>query len=171
MASASLTLVLARCSHPVVRARTGTPAVHGAAYPCLHCTHGRAVGLTSPGLCRTVRQVLYIAYCFFCLIVLSAYTANLTSFLSITNLKTAVGSLQVRMEQGWLCLFVPPGCLSSHYRSLPFPSLSAWVILMRVCSLCITGCRGSWASRTDWEAPGLSTRGNRGSPFYVPGAG
>lgn len=73
-----------------------------------------------------VRQVLYIAYCFFCLIVLSAYTANLTSFLSITNLKTEVGSLQVGMGTGRvLCLLLTPGGPSSPFLSgsllvLPF---------------------------------------------------
>ena len=41
-------------------------------------------------------QVLYVVYCFFCLIVLSSYTANLTSFLSVKRADQGISGLQVR---------------------------------------------------------------------------
>ncbi|GLC49369.1 hypothetical protein PLESTB_000212100 [Pleodorina starrii] len=39
-------------------------------------------------------QVLYVVYCFFCLIVLSSYTANLTSFLAVQRADDGITGLQ-----------------------------------------------------------------------------
>ncbi|KAG2443509.1 hypothetical protein HXX76_001862 [Chlamydomonas incerta] len=63
-------------------------------------------------------QVLYVVYCFFCFILLSAYTANLTSFLSVQRAAVAIGSLEdIARDRGILAVNPNGSTAAYFYRS------------------------------------------------------
>ncbi len=62
-----------------------------------------------PSTATAYLQVLYIVYCFWCLIVLSAYTANLTSYLAVQQTVTRITGMEVG-EQIRACDIPSCGC-------------------------------------------------------------
>ncbi|GLC73367.1 hypothetical protein PLESTF_001367700, partial [Pleodorina starrii] len=68
-------------------------------------------------------QVLYVVYCFFCLIVLSSYTANLTSFLAVRRAFVGVSGLQDLVRDNSL-IGVNPGGSTAAYFSTSQDSLA-----------------------------------------------
>ncbi|KAG2438363.1 hypothetical protein HYH02_010818 [Chlamydomonas schloesseri] len=62
-------------------------------------------------------QVLYLAYCFFCLIVLSSYTANLTSFLAVRRAELGIQGLQDLVRDNGLLGVNPNGSTAAYFAS------------------------------------------------------
>ncbi|KAG2433771.1 hypothetical protein HXX76_008132 [Chlamydomonas incerta] len=62
-------------------------------------------------------QVLYLAYCFFCLIVLSSYTANLTSFLAVRRAAVGIQGLQDLVRDNALLGVNPNGSTAAYFAS------------------------------------------------------
>ncbi|GIL75503.1 hypothetical protein Vretifemale_5278 [Volvox reticuliferus] len=61
-------------------------------------------------------QVLYVFYCFFCLIVLSSYTANLTSFLAVQRANEGIVGLQDVVRKSGLIAINANGATASYFR-------------------------------------------------------
>ncbi|GIL51400.1 hypothetical protein Vafri_7403 [Volvox africanus] len=60
-------------------------------------------------------QVLYVVYCFFCLIVLSSYTANLTSYLAVRRAYVGVSGLQDLVKGNFLVAINPNGSTDAYF--------------------------------------------------------
>ncbi|GIL63428.1 hypothetical protein Vafri_17470 [Volvox africanus] len=60
-------------------------------------------------------QVLYVVYCFFCVIVLSSYTANLTSFLAVRRADEGIEGLQDVLLKSGLIAVNPNGSTASYF--------------------------------------------------------
>ncbi|GLI61922.1 hypothetical protein VaNZ11_004447 [Volvox africanus] len=60
-------------------------------------------------------QVLYVVYCFFCLIVLSSYTANLTSYLAVRRAYVGVSGLQDLIKGNFLVAINPNGSTDAYF--------------------------------------------------------
>ncbi|GIL75500.1 hypothetical protein Vretimale_8129 [Volvox reticuliferus] len=60
-------------------------------------------------------QVLYVVYCFFCLIVLSSYTANLTSYLAVRQSYVGVSGLQDLAKGNFLVAINPNGSTDAYF--------------------------------------------------------
>ncbi|GIL75501.1 hypothetical protein Vretimale_8132 [Volvox reticuliferus] len=60
-------------------------------------------------------QVLYVVYCFFCVIVLSSYTANLTSFLAVRRANEGIEELQDVLHESGLIAVNPNGSTASYF--------------------------------------------------------
>ncbi|KXZ45007.1 hypothetical protein GPECTOR_59g614 [Gonium pectorale] len=61
--------------------------------------------------------VLYVVYCFFCLIVLSSYTANLTSFLSVQKSVVEISGLEDLVNKSAFLAVIPNGTNAAYFTS------------------------------------------------------
>ncbi|KAG2497225.1 hypothetical protein HYH03_004814 [Edaphochlamys debaryana] len=68
-----------------------------------------------PGINSWAVQVLYIGYCFFCLVVLSAYTANLTSYLSVQSVDVTIEGLKTLLRNGGMLGLNPNGSTAAYF--------------------------------------------------------
>ncbi|GLI61921.1 hypothetical protein VaNZ11_004445 [Volvox africanus] len=62
-------------------------------------------------------QVLYVVYCFFCLIMLSSYTANLASYLAVQRADGGIEGLQDVIRKSGLIAMNPNGSTNSYFQS------------------------------------------------------
>ncbi|EFJ50217.1 hypothetical protein VOLCADRAFT_89121 [Volvox carteri f. nagariensis] len=60
-------------------------------------------------------QVLYVVYCFFCMIILSSYTANLTSYLAVRRAYVGISGLQDLVKDNALVGVNPSGSTAAYF--------------------------------------------------------
>lgn len=78
-------------------------------------------------------QVLYITFCFFCLVILSVYTANLTTYLTISRVNPVVASLDDLLDKRLGFGVNPNGSTAAYFAASEDPLARALQPAVQYC--------------------------------------
>lgn len=89
-------------------------------------------------------QVLYIVYCFFVLVLVACYTANLTAYLTITTTNAEIASLADLVRRRALLGVNPGGSTAAYFASGEDALARRAAHLVRYCATddCLASLRG-----------------------------